>query len=54
MKTVIYHRKPTRSEIKFGEGSTHYLEVNENIVRKKDGNLKKWFVHTDGLRYYYL
>ena len=53
MKTVEYHRNPTPYEIKFGEGAIHYLTVEVEKVRKKDGNLKRWFVHTDGLRYYY-
>lgn len=52
-KTVMYHRKPTAAEIKWGYGAIHYLDVPENLVRKKDGNLKKWFVYKDGLRYYY-
>ena len=52
-KTIMYHRSPTAAEIKFGEGAVHYLEVPETLVRKKDGNLKKWFIYKDGLRYYY-
>ena len=53
IKTVEYHRNPTPWEIRFGEGAIHYLTVEADKVRKKDGNLKRWFVHTDGLRYYY-
>ena len=52
-KTITYHRKPTKVEIKFGYGAIHYLDVPETLVRKKDGNLKKWFIYKDGLRYYY-
>ena len=52
-KTVMYHRNPTKVEIKLGEGAIHYLDVPETLVRKKDGNLKKWFIYKDGLRYYY-
>ncbi len=52
MKTYLYHRDPTSAEIRFGEGAIHYLTVDEKTVRKKDGNLKKWFIHKDGLRYY--
>lgn len=52
-KTVKYHRNPTNVEIKLGYGAIHYLDVPETLVRKKDGNLKKWFVYKDGLRYYY-
>ena len=51
--TVQYWRKPTESEIKFGEGAFHYLTVEKSLVLKKDGNYKKWFIHTDGLRYNY-
>ena len=50
---IEYHREPTKDEIKFGEGAIHYLEVDEKTVMKKDGTLKKWFIHRDGLRYYY-
>ena len=50
-RTVEYWRHPTTSEIKFGEGAIHYLSVDISRVLKPDGNLKKWFIHTDGLRY---
>lgn len=50
-ETVEYWRNPTPSEIKFGEGAIHWLSVDVTKVRKLDGTLKKWFVHTDGLRY---
>jgi hypothetical protein len=50
-RTVEYWRHPTPSEIKFGEGAIHYLSVDISRVLKPDGNLKKWFIHTDGLRY---
>ena len=45
------HREPTEYEIKFGEGATHYrtFKLAEHI--KKDGNIKKWFVADDNLRY---
>ena len=50
-QTTEYWRNPTPSEIKFGEGAIHWLTVDINKVRKPDGSLKKWFIHTDGLRY---
>ena len=50
---VTYHRPPTRGEIAFGEGATHYrtFPVDECL---KPGTrfLKAWFVADDGLRYY--
>ena len=45
-KTIDYWRHPTKREIKFGEGA-----VDIEKVQKSDGSLKKWFIHTDGLRY---
>lgn len=36
-----YHRKPTKAEIKFGHGATHYKSFDESICRKADGTLKK-------------
>lgn len=47
------HRQPTGSEVKFGEGATHYRKftVGEMGITK-EGDLKRWFVADDGLRYY--
>ena len=39
------------AEIKFGEGAIHWLTVDIEKVKKPNGKLKKWFIHTDGLRY---
>ena len=62
-KTIDYWRHPTKREIKFGEGAItkreikfgegaiHWLTVDIEKVQKSDGSLKKWFIHTDGLRY---
>lgn len=50
-QTIEYWRNPTTSEIAFGEGAIHWLTVEADVVRKPDGTLKKWFIHTDGLRY---
>ncbi len=51
IKTAEYWRNPTPSEIKSGEGAIHWLTVDISKVRKPDDSLKKWFIHTDGLRY---
>lgn len=51
--TIEYHRNPTPLELKLGYGAIHYLTVETEKVRKKDGSLKRWFIHTDRLRYYY-
>jgi len=48
-----YHREPTKGEIKFGEGATHYRSFTlAEIGINKKGDLKKWFIANDGLRYY--
>lgn len=48
-----YHREPTQSEIAFGYGATHYLDISGSVCLKKDGLPKKWLINpTDGLRYY--
>lgn len=45
-------RNPTKWEIKFGEGAIHYRDfTTEEIGRNKKGELKKWFIANDGLRY---
>ena len=50
--TQSYKRPPTKAEIAFGYGATHYLDIPENICLKRDGLPKKWLVNpTDGLRY---
>lgn len=48
------HRPPTRSEVFFGDGATHYraFTIGEIGITKK-GKLKQWFVSPDDkLRYY--
>ena len=52
-----YHREPTRGEIRFGEGATHYRDFPADEVTKRRVGplvfLKKWTVcKDDGLRYY--
>lgn len=47
------NRKPTPAEIKFGEGATHYRDFTiAEIGINKTGQLKRWFIADDGLRYY--
>lgn len=54
VEILNYHRPPTRSEINFGHGATHYREFTiEECCHKGTRFLKKWFVaKDDGLRYY--
>jgi len=53
MKTYTYHRNPTKYEIKFGEGAIHYIDFDESICMKPNGDLKQWLISPfDGLRYY--
>ncbi len=50
---VTGHRNPTASEIRFGEGATHYATYPIADWLKRDGTLKNWIVSPyDGLRYY--
>ena len=50
---VTYHREPTRAEIRFGEGATHYRDFPLEEVTKPDGKIKRWlFSKDDRLRYY--
>ena len=49
-----YHREPTPSEIKFGQGATHYRTFPVEVCCHPGTRiLKRWFVAADdGLRYY--
>jgi hypothetical protein len=40
-RVIEYSRKPTKSEIKFGHGATHYKSFDESACSKKDGSIKK-------------
>ncbi len=52
-QTIEAHREPTKAEIKFGEGATHWLTVALSETLNKKGDIKKWFINPyDGLRYY--
>ena len=49
---VTYRRKPTKGELKFGEGATHYRSFPlEEVLRPGTRCLKRWFIANDGLRY---
>lgn len=52
VKTVTYHRNPTKAEIKFGHGATHYRDFPVEECIHKDRSLKRWIKADDGLRYY--
>ena len=54
VKTVTYHRQPTRSEVIFGYGAIHYRDFPvEDCLKPGTRQLKRWFVaQDDGLRYY--
>lgn len=52
-KEITYWRNPTKWEIKFGEGAIHYRNFLYNEVVKKNGELKRWFLSEDKLRYNY-
>jgi hypothetical protein len=54
-KEIEGHRNPTKCEIAFGHGATHYKTFDTSVWLKKDGSLKQWIKCTiDGLRYYRL
>jgi hypothetical protein len=52
--TCTYHRQPTKAEIDFGEGATHYRDFSVEECCFEGTRIKrKWFVaKDDGLRYY--
>ena len=53
VESVTYHRPPTRAEIRFGYGATHYRQFSiEECCHANTRRLKAWFVADDGLRYY--
>ncbi len=43
----VYYRNPTKSEIRFGHGATHYREFTPD-----EHQSRKWFKADDGLRYF--
>lgn len=50
-KTVTYHRPPTKAEIAFGYGATHYLEIPYLECLNRFGSPKKRIKAKDGLWY---
>jgi hypothetical protein len=54
VETIQYHRPPTASEIRFGEGAVHYAPFNvEDCCWEGTRIAKQWFVSPyDGLKYY--
>jgi hypothetical protein len=53
-QAIELHRKPTKGEIKFGHGGTHYRCFLIGDVLDRKGNIKKWIrTNDDSLRYYY-
>lgn len=54
VETLEYHRPPTASEIRFGEGAIHYADFDiEDCCFPGTRYAKQWFVSPwDGLRYY--
>lgn len=54
-QTIQCHRPPTKGEIKFGEGATHYRDFPLSVIglKKAKAEWKDWFIAPDdGLRYY--
>lgn len=54
-QTIQCHRSPTKGEIKFGEGATHYRDFPLSAIGLKKGKAmwKDWFIAPDDkLRYY--
>lgn len=50
---VEYWSNPTKAEIAFGYGATHYRNFRLNDVLKKDGTVKRWVRDEDGRRWNY-
>ncbi|ANS04884.1 hypothetical protein [uncultured Mediterranean phage] len=51
-KEYEFWRNPTAHELKFGEGAIHWRTFKESeIGTNSKGDLKKWFIADDGLRY---
>jgi hypothetical protein len=54
IESVRYHRGPTSSELRFGEGAIHYADFSiEDCCHEGTRLARQWFVSPfDGLRYY--
>lgn len=51
-QSVYLHRQPTKGEIKFGQGATHYRSFLISELINNKGELRQWIKADDGLRYY--
>ena len=50
---ISYWRRPTKEEIKFGYGATHFRDFDVNECFNDDGTFKLSFIcKDDGLKYY--
>lgn len=53
VKALPYWRNPTKSEIKFGYGATHYRDFDIEECFNEDGSFKLAMrAKNDGLKYY--
>lgn len=52
-QSIELRRPPTKDEIKFGEGATHYRDFLIGEVLDKEGNIKQWVKAKDDLLRYY-
>lgn len=50
---VEYWSNPTKAEIAFGYGATHYRDFKLKDVLKKDGTIKHWVRDERGRRWNY-
>ena len=50
---VEYWSNPTKAEIAFGYGATHYRDFKLQEVLKKDGTIKRWVRDESGRRWNY-
>lgn len=50
---VEYWSNPTKAEIAFGHGATHYRDFRLKDVLKKDGTVKRWVRDEYGRRWNY-
>lgn len=50
---VEYWSNPTKAEIAFGYGATHYRDFKLKEVLKKDGTIKRWVRDERGRRWNY-
>jgi hypothetical protein len=46
-EAIRCHREPTKGELKFGNGATHYRTFMREDITNRKGELKKWFKADD-------